>query len=182
MTHLDQDATGTSRLLDRVDELVQSLSVEERAQLTSGIDAWHAAGVESIGLAPMLTLDGPNGVRGMTFPPGSSATCTPCGTALGATWDRDLVSEVAARIGAEAKRAGVHYMLGPVVNLVRSPLGGRDFECYSEDPLLTAELGVAYVQGMQSQGVAACPKHFVGERRRGAPNYGQLRRGRADAA
>ncbi len=146
----------------RMDELVRSLTIEERAQLTSGVDAWHSAGVDSIGLGPMLTLDGPNGVRGMTFPKGSSATCTPCGTALGATWDKDLVFEVAARIGSEAKRAGVHYMLGPVLNIVRSPLGGRDFECYSEDPVLTAGLGAAYVAGMQSRGVAACPKHFVG--------------------
>jgi beta-glucosidase len=147
--------------IERLDALVRSLSIEERAQLTSGIDAWHAAGVDSIGLGQMLTLDGPNGVRGMTFPKGSSATCTPCGTALGATWDVDLVAEVAARIGSEAKRGGIHYMLGPVLNLVRSPLAGRDFECYSEDPLLIARLGVAYVTGMQSQGVAACPKHFV---------------------
>jgi beta-glucosidase len=147
--------------LERLDALVRSLSVEERAQLTAGIDAWHAAGVDSIGLGPMLTEDGPNGIRGTTFPEGSSATCTPCGTGLGATWDADLVAEVGARIGAEAKRAGVHYMLGPDLNLVRSPLAGRDFECYSEDPVLAARLGVAYVSGMQSQGVAACPKHFV---------------------
>jgi beta-glucosidase len=147
--------------IERLDALVRSLTIEERAQLTSGIDTWHAAGVDSIGLGAMLTLDGPNGVRGVTFPKGSSATCTPCGTALGATWDVDLVAEVAARIGSEAKRAGVHYMLGPVLNIVRSPLAGRDFECYSEDPLLIAKLGVAYVAGMQSQGVAACPKHYV---------------------
>ncbi len=161
MKHAHDNASGSSPSLERLDELVQSLSIEERARLTSGADVWHASGVDSIGLGPMLTLDGPNGVRGMTFPVGSSATCTPCGTALGATWDVDLVRDVAARIGAEAKRADVHYMLGPVLNLVRSPLGGRDFECYSEDPLLTARLGVAYVAGMQSQGVAACPKHFV---------------------
>ena len=147
--------------LERLDALVRSLTIEERARLTAGIDAWHPAGVDSIGLGPMLTLDGPNGVRGMTFPKGSSATCTPCGTGLGATWDVDLVAEVAARIGAEAKRGGVDYLLGPVLNIVRSPLGGRDFESYSEDPRLAAELGVAYVTGMQSQGVAACPKHFV---------------------
>ncbi len=72
-----------------------------------------------------------------------------------------MVREVAARIGAEAKRAGVHYMLGPVLNLVRSPLGGRDFEAYSEDPVLAAMLGAAYVEGMQSAGVAATPKHYV---------------------
>ena len=146
---------------ERVAELVGSLTIEERARLTGGVDAWHAAGLESIGLGQMLTLDGPNGIRRVAFPEGSSATCTPCGTGLGATWDADLVADVAARIGAEAKRANVHYMLGPVLNLVRSPLAGRDFESYSEDPVLAARLGAAYVTGMQSQGVAACPKHFV---------------------
>jgi beta-glucosidase len=161
MTQPTEPAPQIPVSIERLDALVRSLSIEERARLTAGVDAWHAAGVDSIGLGPMLTLDGPNGVRGMTFPKGSSATCTPCGTGLGATWDVDLVAEVAARIGAEAKRAGVHYMLGPVLNIVRSPLAGRDFECYSEDPLLVADLGVAYVAGMQSQGVAACPKHFV---------------------
>ena len=146
---------------DRLDALVRGLSIEEKAGLTGGVDAWHASGAPSLGLEAMITLDGPNGVRGMTFPAGSSATCTPCGTALGATWDVDLVREVAARIGLEAKRAGVHYMLGPVINLVRSPLGGRDFEAYSEDPVLTAMLGAAYISGMQSAGVAATPKHYV---------------------
>jgi len=161
MTQPTEPAPQIPVSIERLDALVRSLSIEERARLTAGVDAWHAAGVDSIGLGPMLTLDGPNGVRGMTFPKGSSATCTPCGTGLGATWDVDLVAEVAARIGSEAKRAAVHYMLGPVLNIVRSPLAGRDFECYSEDPLLVADLGVAYVTGMQSQGVAACPKHFV---------------------
>ena len=161
MTQPTDTEPQTSISLERLDALVRSLTIEERARLTAGIDAWHPAGVDSIGLGPMLTLDGPNGVRGMTLPKGSSATCTPCGTSLGATWDRDLVAEVAARIGAEAGRGGVHYMLGPVLNIVRSPLGGRDFESYSEDPRLASELGVAYVKGMQSQGVAACPKHFV---------------------
>ncbi|MFI5258485.1 MAG: beta-glucosidase family protein [Candidatus Limnocylindrales bacterium] len=161
MAQTIEPGAGISRAVERLGELVESLSIEERARLTSGVDAWHAAGVDSIGLRPMLTLDGPNGVRGVTFPKGSDATCTPCGTALGATWDVDLVAEVAARIGVEAKRSGVDYLLGPVLNIVRSPLSGRDFECYSEDPLLTAEMGAAYVTGMQSQGVAACPKHFV---------------------
>jgi beta-glucosidase len=144
-----------------LDELIRSLSVDEKAALTTGIDAWHAGGAPSIGLAPMVTMDGPNGVRGMTAPAGSSATCTPCGTGLGATWDVDLVHEVAARIGLEAKRSGIHYMLGPVINLARSPYGGRVFESFGEDPTLAAELGAAYVTGMQSQGVAACPKHYV---------------------
>jgi beta-glucosidase len=161
MTQATDNPSGLPVSVERIDALVRSLSIEDRATLTAGIDAWHAAGLESIGLGPMLTLDGPNGVRQVGLPKGSSATCTPSGISLGATWDVDLVAEVAARIGAEAKRGGVHYMLGPVINMVRSPLAGRDFECYSEDPQLAADLGAAYVTGMQTAGVAACPKHFV---------------------
>ncbi len=145
----------------RLDELVASLTIDEKAALTTGIDAWHPAGAERIGLGPMLTLDGPNGVRAAGLPAGSTTTCTPCGTALGASWDVDLVREVAARIGAEGRRAGVHYLLGPVLNLVRSPLGGRDFESFGEDPVLAACIGAAYVEGIQSAGVAATPKHYV---------------------
>jgi beta-glucosidase len=148
--------------LDRVEEVLLSLSLDERAGLTAGTDGWHAGGVDRIGLAPMRAIDGPNGVRvNADFPEGSSATCTPCGTGLGATWDVALVAEIAARIGAEAKRAGVDYLLGPVVNLVRSPLGGRDFEAFAEDPTLASQIAVAYVLGLQSESVAACPKHLV---------------------
>jgi beta-glucosidase len=161
MRHPSRTSPGFPITPQAIDTLVRSLSIEERAHLTTGRDAWHANGAESLGLRPMLTLDGPNGVRGPVFPPGSSATCTPCGTALGATWDIGLVAEVAARIGSEAKRAGVDYLLAPTLNIVRSPLAGRDFECYSEDPLLVAEMAVAFVAGVQSQGVAACPKHLV---------------------
>jgi beta-glucosidase len=146
---------------ERLTEMVGRLAIGEKAGLTAGADPWRAGGAPSLGLDPLVTSDGPNGVRGMTFPAGSTATCTPCGTALGATWDVDLVREVAARIALEARRGGIHYMLGPVLNLIRSPLGGRDFECYSEDPILAGRLGAAYVEGMQSQSVAATPKHYV---------------------
>src|ERR1035437_2060154 len=156
------DATAAAPITpDRLEQLVRSLSIEEKAALTAGADSWHASGAASLGLAPMHTSDGPNGVRGMTFPPGSSATRTPCGTAFGATWDVNLVAELGGLIGAEAKRGGVAYMLGPVLNLIRSPLGGREFECFAEDPVLTARLGAAYVTGMQAERVAATPKHFV---------------------
>lgn len=154
--------SADASLIENLDALVRALSIEEMAALTAGTDAWHAGGIESIGLEPTITVDGPNGVRAVALPAGSTATCTPCGTALGATWDVGLVSEVAALIGREAKSAGVGYMLAPFLNLVRSPLGGRDFEAFSEDPILAAVLGAAYVRGMQFEGVAACPKHFVG--------------------
>jgi beta-glucosidase len=85
----------------------------------------------------------------------------PCGSALGATWDPELVRDVAVILGRETAAKRAHVLLAPTVNLHRNPLAGRNFECYSEDPHLTAELAVAYVEGLQSTGVASCIKHFV---------------------
>ena len=85
----------------------------------------------------------------------------PCGAALGATWDVELVARVGAALAEETRAKGAHVLLGPTVNLQRTPLGGRHFECFSEDPVLTAELAVAYVEGLQGAGVAACVKHLV---------------------
>jgi beta-glucosidase len=86
----------------------------------------------------------------------------PVGIALGATWDPALVREIGAALGEEAKSKGAHVLLGPTINIHRSVTNGRNFECFSEDPILTAELAVAYVEGLQAQGVAATPKHFAG--------------------
>ena len=92
----------------------------------------------------------------------SPSTSLPCPSALGATWDPALVRELAAALGREARGKAVDVLLAPTINLMRTPLGGRGFECFAEDPVLTAELAVAYVRGVQSAGVAATPKHFVG--------------------
>ena len=105
--------------------------------------------------------DGPAGVRGTSWsgPPSASF---PCGAALGATWDPDLVAEVGRALGREAHAKSAHVVLAPTVNLHRTPIGGRNFECYSEDPVLTAEIAVAYIRGLQDERVAACIKHLVG--------------------
>ena len=105
--------------------------------------------------------DGPSGVRGQRFAGGPPSVSFPCGAALGATWDVELVARVGAALAEEARAKGAHVLLGPTVNLQRTPLGGRHFECFSEDPVLTAELAVAYVEGLQGAGVAACVKHLV---------------------
>ena len=105
--------------------------------------------------------DGPAGVRGTSWT-GAASASFPCGVALGATWDPDLVRRVGHALGREARSKSAQVVLGPTVNLHRTPIGGRNFECMSEDPLLTAELAVAYVEGLQAEGVAACIKHFVG--------------------
>ena len=93
---------------------------------------------------------------------GPASASFPCGAALGATWDPDLVEQVGRAIGREAHAKSAHVVLAPTVNLHRTPIGGRNFECYSEDPVLTSRLGTAYIRGLQREHVAACVKHFVG--------------------
>ena len=105
--------------------------------------------------------DGPNGARGGHFGGGATAACFPCGSALAATWSPALVEAVGVALGEEARTKRAHVLLGPTVNMHRSPLGGRHFEGYSEDPLLAARTAAAFVRGVQSRGVAACVKHFV---------------------
>ncbi|MFM7068658.1 MAG: glycoside hydrolase family 3 protein, partial [Actinomycetes bacterium] len=104
--------------------------------------------------------DGPSGVRGERWV-GTTAACTPCGSALGATWSTDTVAAVAAVLAEEAATKSVDVLLAPTVNLHRHPFAGRNFECFSEDPLLTAELAVAHITSLQAHGTAACIKHFV---------------------
>ena len=105
--------------------------------------------------------DGPAGVRGTSWT-GAASASFPCGAALGATWDPALVEQVGRALGREAHAKSAHVLLAPTVNLHRTPIGGRNFECPSEDPVLAAEVAVAYVRGLQHERVAACIKHFVG--------------------
>jgi beta-glucosidase len=141
--------------------LVAKLSLAEKVQLLTGADSWRTHDYPGIGLRSMVTSDGPSGVRGMTKDERSPSACLPCPSALGATWDPQLVYRLAAALGAEARSKGVDVLLAPTVNLMRSPLGGRGFEFFAEDPVLTAVLAVGYVRGVQSAGVAATVKHFV---------------------
>lgn len=105
--------------------------------------------------------DGPNGIRGRKFFNGTKSSCMPCGTGLGATWDTDLVKKAGKMLAKEATAKGAHVYLGPTINMQRSPLGGRGFESYSEDPYLAGALAAAMVNGVQGEGLAACIKHFV---------------------
>ncbi len=136
------------------------LTTAEKAALTGGTTYWETAGVERLGLGPLLTSDGPNGVRGPRW--GDVSMCLPSPTALAATWNRDLVEQVGGVLGAEANDKGVRVLLAPTVNLHRHPLGGRHFECFSEDPFLTSAMAVAYVRGVQGAAVACAVKHLVG--------------------
>ena len=147
-----------------VDALVQALTLEEKAALTAGGGMMSTAPVERLGIPVVNVTDGPNGARGPSYPGigGPPSTCIPCGSALGATWDTELVEALGALVGREALDRGCRGLLAPTVNLHRSPLAGRNFECYSEDPLLSGRLAAAYVRGVQSNGVFATVKHFVG--------------------
>ena len=145
----------------RIGDLVGQLTLEEKVSLVAGEDHWHTPPVDRAGIPRFKMGDGPIGVRGARNPGGPPSACFPCGTALAATWDVDLVKEVGGHLGIESKAKGVHLLLGPTVNIHRTPLAGRNFECYSEDPQLTARTAVAYIDGVQSTGVGACIKHFV---------------------
>jgi beta-glucosidase len=146
-----------------VEALLRSLTLEEKAELTAGGDMFATAAVERLGIPRVNVTDGPNGARGQAYPgiAGAPSTCIPCGSALGATWDPELVERLGALLGREAVDRGCRGLLAPTVNLHRSPLAGRNFECYSEDPLLSGRLAAAYVRGVQSAGVFATVKHFV---------------------
>jgi beta-glucosidase len=138
-----------------------ALPLEDKVRLLTGADSWRIPGCDALGLRPMVTSDGPSGVRGTALDESNPSSCLPCPSALGATWDPGLVRELASALGAEARSKGVDILLAPTINLMRTPLAGRGFECFSEDPELTARIAVAYVAGVQSAGVAATVKHYV---------------------
>ncbi|WP_280312884.1 glycoside hydrolase family 3 C-terminal domain-containing protein [Nocardia abscessus] len=146
---------------DRIEELLAKLDLQGKLRLISGAGLFRLAGDPAIGLAEMPISDGPSGVRGENWDERDPSVSLPSGTAIAATWDPELLSEIGALIAAEARRKDVYAVLGPTINLHRSPLGGRHFECFSEDPLLTAEMAAAYVRAVQAHGVSACPKHYV---------------------
>ncbi|HEY2129801.1 MAG TPA: glycoside hydrolase family 3 C-terminal domain-containing protein [Streptosporangiaceae bacterium] len=141
---------------------VAALPVEEKVRLLTGADSWRTYGAPALGLRPIVMSDGPAGIRGISKDDRNPSASVPCPAALGATWDSELVRELAAALGAEARGKGIDIVLAPTMNLMRTPLGGRGFECFSEDPVLSARLAVSYVTGLQSAGVGAAIKHFVG--------------------
>ncbi|KAL3432126.1 glycoside hydrolase superfamily [Aspergillus tetrazonus] len=144
-----------------VDKTIQKLRLGEKIDLVSGIDFWHTASVPRLNIPSLRMSDGPNGVRGTRFFNGVPAACFPCATALGATWDTELLHKVGHLMGEEAIAKGAHVILGPTINTQRSPLGGRGFESFAEDGVLAGHLAGYCSKGIQEKGVAACLKHFV---------------------
>ena len=148
---------------ERIATLLQQLTLEEKIALLAGASFWLTVPVERLGIPAIKVTDGPNGARGDgLFNTGKPAASFPVGIALAATWDVDLIEQIGMALGDEARTKGAHVLLAPTVNIHRTPLNGRNFEAYSEDPFLTAEIGTAYIKGVQSRGVAATVKHFAG--------------------
>jgi beta-glucosidase len=146
-----------------LESLVDAMTLEEQVSLLAGEDFWSTPAISRLGIAKLRVTDGPNGARGGgSLIGGVKSACFPCAIALGATWNVGLVGEVGAAIADEVKSKSAHMLLGPTVNIHRTVTNGRNFECYSEDPWLSAELGAAYIASLQANGIAATVKHYVG--------------------
>ncbi|KRB47525.1 beta-glucosidase [Terrabacter sp. Root181] len=144
-----------------LDARITALDLEAKVRLLTGATMFTLQGDDSIGLGTMAFSDGPTGVRGLEFVGGDEVALMPNATLIASAWDEDLAHEVGQVLAEEAERQHIHVVLGPTINLHRSPLGGRLFEAYSEDPLLTGRLAAAYVKGLQGNGIGACLKHLV---------------------
>ncbi|KAE9409914.1 hypothetical protein BT96DRAFT_871714 [Gymnopus androsaceus JB14] len=144
-----------------VEETLSKLSVIQKIKLLTGLGWWHTEPIEEYGIPSMRMSDGPNGVRGTRFFNGVPSSCFPSSTGLGASFDIDLAYKIGVALGEECRAKGCHILLGPTVNTQRSPLGGRSFESFAEDPTLNGLIAAAYINGLQSKGVAATIKHFV---------------------
>lgn len=154
--------TNTDQSTDvRLKALLAELTLEDKVQLLTGRDFWTTWPLEKIGLRRMLFSDGPTGVRGEVWDEREPSMNFPSAAAISSSWDPAIADRLGAASAVEARRKGVDVVLGPTINLHRSPLGGRHFEAFSEDPVLTAELAAAYVAGVQRNGVGATPKHYI---------------------
>ena len=151
----------------KINQLVSKMTLEEKALLTSGRDAWSTQPIKRLDIPYIWMAVGPHGLRRAPttylwgYGDQAPATCFPTASALSASWDMELLEEVGAALGVESNALGVDLLLGPGINIKRSPLAGRNFEYFSEDPILSGKLGAAYINGVQSQGVGATAKHYV---------------------
>ncbi|MFF2009091.1 glycoside hydrolase family 3 protein [Streptomyces sp. NPDC058195] len=144
-----------------VEAALSALGLDDKARLLAGQDMWSLPALPAAGLGSLVMSDGPIGVRGVAWSADDPSVALPSPTALAAAWDADLARRAGHLLAQEARRKGVHVLLAPTVNLHRSPLGGRHFETYSEDPYLTGEIGTGYVRGVQDGGVGTTVKHYA---------------------
>lgn len=150
------------------EDIIRKMTMEEKAAFLSGKDVWQSRNIDRLGIDSIFCADGPHGVRKQAgagdhlgLNASLPATCFPTAAAVANSWDEELAEEIGMALGEEASSQGVNVLLGPGLNIKRSPLCGRNFEYFSEDPLLSGKMAAAYVRGIQSQGVYACPKHFA---------------------
>ena len=162
-----QEGMDNAGFETQVQSLLSQLTLEEKVSLTSGRDAWSTQPIERLSIPYIWVADGPHGLRRAPstdtwgYGDQAPATCFPTASALSATWDVDLLYQTGQALGEEAQALGVNVLLGPGANIKRSPLGGRSFEYFSEDPFLSGKLASAYIKGVQSQGVGTSLKHYV---------------------
>ena len=149
--------------MTEINALLDQMTLAEQVALLSGEDFWSLPAIPRLGIGKLRVTDGPNGARGAgSLVGGVKSAAFPVGIAIGASWNPELAREIGAALAAEVKSKGAHVSLAPTVNIQRSVTNGRNFECYSEDPILTAELAVGYIQGLQGQGISATIKHYIG--------------------
>ena len=151
----------------KIKTLIKNLTLEEKVSLCSGSDFWHTKEIERLGIPSIMVSDGPSGLRKQDYEAGEKnvntsikAVCFPTGVSLAASFDKDVVRSVGEAIGTECQAEDVAVILGPANNIKRSPLCGRNFEYYSEDPLLSGKIAAAFIEGVQSRGVGTSLKHF----------------------
>ena len=149
-------------------EIIKKMSLEEKAELCVGADYWSSKSFEKYGIPKIRMSDGPHGLRvqrtkadNLGINESEVSTCFPASSTLGNSWNKEMAYQLGKALGEEARQEEVNIVLGPAVNIKRSPLCGRNFEYFSEDPYLTGILGTEYVKGLQDQNVGACVKHFA---------------------
>lgn len=153
---------------EKIKSLIAQMTLAEKASLCSGKDFWHLKGIERLGIPSIMVTDGPHGLRKQAgeadhvgLNESVPATCFPTASALAATWNRDLIYQVGQALGEECRQEKVGVILGPGANIKRSPLCGRNFEYFSEDPYLTGEIAKSHINGVQSQGIGTSLKHYA---------------------
>ena len=154
--------------MKKINELLKQMTLEEKASLCSGLDFWHLKNIDRLGIPSIMVTDGPHGLRKQAgdadhigLNQSVPSTCFPTASALASTWNRDLVFSVGEALGEECLQEDVAVILGPGANIKRSPLCGRNFEYFSEDPYLTGEIAKQHIKGVQSKGVGTSLKHFA---------------------
>ncbi len=161
-SHMASSPQPNPSFTDDLKARVAALTLEQKTNLLTGKTHWRLYAAPEIGLRELVVSDGPIGIRGEEVVAGETSIALPCPSGVAATWDRGLAAQAGSIHAAEARRHGIDVILAPVVNLQRTPVGGRHFECQSEDPLLTGEMACAVIDGIQGEGVGVCVKHFIG--------------------